>query len=271
MANVKITDLTAYTDPKSTDVLPIVDVTNDITKKVDIAGILKNAPAGSASATAFAFDGDPNTGIYSPGADTLAASTGGSERLRIDSSGRLLVGTSSYRSFQWWTYLKHQIEGTGETGGSLSLFTNSSDIYPSVLVLGKSRGTTLGSVTAVNSGDGLGEITFFGADGTASLRAAAISALVDGTPGTNDMPGRLVFSTTADGASSPTERMRIKSTGAIRYVTAFTVATLPAGEVGDLARVTDASSPTIGNTVAGGGAAAALCWYNGSNWTVIGK
>jgi hypothetical protein len=36
---------------------------------------------------------------------------------------------------------------------------------------------------------------------------------VDGTPGTNDMPGRLVFSTTADGASSPTERMRIDNLG----------------------------------------------------------
>jgi hypothetical protein len=40
-----------------------------------------------------------------------------------------------------------------------------------------------------------------------------IEARVDGTPGANDMPGRLVFSTTADGASSPTERMRITQAG----------------------------------------------------------
>jgi hypothetical protein len=33
------------------------------------------------------------------------------------------------------------------------------------------------------------------------------------------MPGRLVFSTTADGASSPTERMRITSTGAVGIAT----------------------------------------------------
>ena len=45
---------------------------------------------------------------------------------------------------------------------------------------------------------------------------------------------------------------------------------LPAGTVGQIARVTDATAPAIGSTVAGGGAAAALCWYNGSNWTVIG-
>jgi hypothetical protein len=50
----------------------------------------------------------------------------------------------------------------------------------------------------------------------------------------------------------------------------FTVATLPSGTVGMIARVTDASSPSVGSTVSGGGAAAALVWYNGSNWTVIG-
>jgi hypothetical protein len=38
---------------------------------------------------------------------------------------------------------------------------------------------------------------------------------VDGTPGVNDLPTRLVFSTTADGASNPTERMRISSGGAV--------------------------------------------------------
>lgn len=52
--------------------------------------------------------------------------------------------------------------------------------------------------------------------------------------------------------------------------TGFTVATLPSGTVGQIARVTDASSPSVGSAVSGGGAAAALCWYNGSNWTVMG-
>jgi hypothetical protein len=47
--------------------------------------------------------------------------------------------------------------------------------------------------------------------------ATKIEAFVDGTPGTNDMPGRLVFSTTADGASSPTERMRINAAGGFKW------------------------------------------------------
>ena len=52
---------------------------------------------------------------------------------------------------------------------------------------------------------------------------------------------------------------------------AFTVATLPSPPVvGEIARVTNATSPTIGSTVTGGGSANALVWYNGSAWTVIG-
>ena len=46
-------------------------------------------------------------------------------------------------------------------------------------------------------------------------KGAQISAAVDGTPGSNDMPGRLVFSTTADGSASPTERLRIDSVGSL--------------------------------------------------------
>jgi hypothetical protein len=40
MANVKITDLTAYTNPATTDVVPIVDVGNDITKKVSVGEVV---------------------------------------------------------------------------------------------------------------------------------------------------------------------------------------------------------------------------------------
>ena len=70
--------------------------------------------------------------------------------------------------------------------------------------------------TAVQNGDQLGVTQFRGFDGSSAIIAAAIAADVDGTPGTNDMPGRLVFSTTADGASSPTERMRINNAGQVQ-------------------------------------------------------
>ena len=75
-----------------------------------------------------------------------------------------------------------------------------------------SRGTSA-SPTIVQNGDTLLEIQPKGYDGANYHRAAEIDFQVDGTPGTNDMPGRIMFWTTADGASAPTERMRITSTG----------------------------------------------------------
>ena len=95
MAQVKITDLTAYADPKNTDVLAAVDVTADVTKKVDIAAINKNAAVGTDALCGMAFDGDPNTGIYSPGADRLALTTAGTGRLFIEANGNIGIGTSS--------------------------------------------------------------------------------------------------------------------------------------------------------------------------------
>ena len=101
MADIKITDLTAYTDPVSTDVLPIVDVGSDITKKVSIADLLENAGTGSAAAPSFSFDGDNDTGIYRPGADQLAISTNGTGKLFIDASGQVGIGAAPLSGHQF--------------------------------------------------------------------------------------------------------------------------------------------------------------------------
>ncbi len=105
--------------------------------------------------------------------------------------------------------------------GATSWF--SSAVQTSALILAKCNSGTVGTHTggSVASGTLLGQVSFQGSDGTAFVRAADITATVDGTPGTNDMPGRLTFSTTADGASSPTERMRIDNSGNV-YGTAGT-------------------------------------------------
>ena len=103
-------------------------------------------------------------------------------------------------------------------GGFAGIYANfSPDANPVVLTLSKSRSSAIGGyASVVVNGDGIGRIQFAATDGSSGLvRAAQIEALVDGTPGTNDMPGRLIFSTTADGASSPTERMRISSDGGV--------------------------------------------------------
>ena len=174
---------------------------------------------GSGTAAAPSLTFDANSGIYSPGEDQVAISTGGTGRLFIDSSGRLLVGTSTARSNFFGTTLSSltQTEGTGgSTGrGALSVINNDVSNNPPYVLLGRSGAATLGSNAAVVSGSRLGTVSFHGADGTSFIEAATVAGEVDGTPGTNDMPGRLVLSTTSDGASSPTERLRIDSSGRV--------------------------------------------------------
>jgi len=108
-----------------------------------------------------------------------------------------------------------QIVGLTDANSAQGLYRYSANTSPSRLVLSKSRGATAGAHTVVVAGDGIGNLSFAGSDGTNFIEAARIESDVDGTPGTNDMPGRLIFSTTADGASSPTERFRIDNTGAL--------------------------------------------------------
>jgi hypothetical protein len=74
---------------------------------------------------------------------------------------------------------------------------------------------TLTTPTISVNGDGAGSYVFQAYDGTAYVATASMTSSVDGTPGLNDMPGRLMFSTTADGGQNVTERMRIDSTGRV--------------------------------------------------------
>jgi hypothetical protein len=138
----------------------------------------------------------------------------GSEAARIDASGRLLIGTSSSRG-GWWntTGIDSAVQVEATNQWCFSAVNNSANTNGPWINIGKSRGATVGSTTVVQSSDQLGGISFQGADGSELVTAAAIQAFVDGTPGSNDMPGRIVLATTANGASSPTERMRISQDG----------------------------------------------------------
>jgi hypothetical protein len=106
----------------------------------------------------------------------------------------------------------------------LALFRDADSATAINLEFAKRRAT--GGLLA--SGDVIGRLYFSGNDGVAAIPAAFIDAAVDGTPGVNDMPGRLVFSTTADGAATPTEQMRIDASGNVGIGTASPGARLEA-------------------------------------------
>ena len=133
------------------------------------------------------------------------------ERLRIDSSGRVLVGTTT--AFDQSASL--QVNG-GATGFSANFYTFGAD--NGRIALGAARGT-VASPTTLNSNDSIGTIEFRGHDGTSFKTGASIVANIDGITPSSDLPSRLVFATTADGASSPTERMRVTSSNFVNIGT----------------------------------------------------
>jgi hypothetical protein len=115
--------------------------------------------------------------------------TGGgafSEKVRIDSSGRLLVGTSS-TSASFSTLLQN---ASGDSFGILGLAANTAT---------PADNSPLGDIRWSDSGHTLAAMIRCKRDG--------------GTWSGSSKPTRLEFSTTADGASSPTERMTVTRNG----------------------------------------------------------
>jgi cell division protein FtsB len=204
--------------------------TDQINEKTSAAGVtidgvlLKDSGvvtgAGTVSAPVYSTTGDTNTGIFFPAADTIAFAEGGAEAMRIDSNSNVQIATTS-NSLLWFNAIttgnRFRIEQNGAPAANAyvtqGLVRNSNDAESALLGFAKSCGTTAGSATIVNNNDNLGVITFQGADGTNYIEGARITAIVNGTPGADDMPGALLFSTTADGASTVTERARITSGG----------------------------------------------------------
>jgi hypothetical protein len=99
MPNTRISDLTAAVSVAGTDVFPSVQTAGVGPVKTSLTQItnfaLANAAAGAVGAPSIAPTGDTNTGFWFPAADTIAASTAGSERLRITSAGDVGIGTAS--------------------------------------------------------------------------------------------------------------------------------------------------------------------------------
>ena len=157
----------------------------------------------------------------------LAFKNGSSEFARIDSSGRLLVGASSTRN-KWNNQTIGanllQVERAGDANAAAISITansgttnNTSAVSAAArLLLGRTRGTSVGSNQGIANGDILGDVSFQGMDGSEFVEAAAIQAFVDGVPSANDMPGRLVFKTTTDGSSAPSAHMIINRNGECR-------------------------------------------------------
>ena len=181
----------------------------------------------------FESDGTPGTGDM-PGRIVFATTADGSqaatERLRINSSGDLhianggglVVGHTAQETISigdGGTDLVPEVQvlGTAQADSSIMLATFSTTATSAgapLIALVKGGNASIGSHTIVTDGEELGNIIAYGDDGVdLESVAAQIQFEVDGTPGAGDMPGRIIFATTADGSQASTEAMRITSSG----------------------------------------------------------
>lgn len=155
----------------------------------------------------------------------LELQTADTTRMTIDVNGNVGIGTTN-PTVPLTIGGSTLPAGVTVSGQMISSETNTTDPILSARVCATNGNPVIGqftasgtiaSPTAVASGRGLGRNNWYGFDGTNYINAAAIIVSVDGTPGTNSMPGRIVFATTPSGSSTVLERMRITSNGGISF------------------------------------------------------
>ena len=214
----------------------------------NIAGVATFS-AGSAAAPAITTTGDTNTGIWFPAADTIAFTKGGSESLRIDASGNLLIGTTSGGS-------KLHVEAPGDLASFYSTSYTAQLLIkattPNVITIASGTGDTMaidvggttriavasatttltGSIYIENS-NAINELTFTGSDYT-NLVSNSTNAFDIGT----NVAGPVLLTT------NNVERMRILSSGEVGIGTSAPARTLA---VNGIAKVM--STVTLGGTV----------------------
>lgn len=218
---------------------------------------------GSVGSPALLFStSDIDTGLFWVQENTVGITCGGIQRLAVSGSSfaigsaQILVGTTTSRTAGPAVHPVFQFEGVNAGAVSYQCICGSATATVSPqIILARHRGA-VGESTLVSSGDSLGLIRFNGGDGNDCVSiGATIECRVDGTPGADDMPGRLTFNTTADGGNTATERVRITSAGLVGIATTAPTATLDVNA--NTLRLRTARTPASATAT---GNAGDICW-----------
>lgn len=164
------------------------------------------------------YDINAGTGFVNVSTDNIHVGGNTTSRYSSNARVRAYLGLNTYSDGD-------TLHLVGAGGATLSTSEGySADALGPYHRMRKSRNASIGSNTIVQSGDVLGTLAFEGYDGTGYVPAAFLRGAVTATPGAADMPGSLLFLTTADGANSPTERLRIDHTGLLTVADAGNLA-----------------------------------------------
>jgi molybdopterin-binding protein len=210
MANVKISGLPSATTPLAgTEVLPIVQ--GGVTDQVSVADLTVGR-----TVNASAFDTDvAAAGVTLSGTTLAADGTDANIDILVNTKGTGGVGiygapSGTVAGVTVTSNFCVKGEGTNPMAGFVHA-NNTTASSGSVVYACRSRGT-IAAPTVVQNNDALASFVVAGFDGTDLALGAVINFEVDGTPGSNDMPTRMVFKTTPDGDQIPVEALRIDST-----------------------------------------------------------
>lgn len=165
------------------------------------------ATTGTTSNPGIAFVGDTNTGIYSSGADTIGLVTGGSEKVTINSTGNVGIGTTSPGA-------KLDVVG-GINSSTANNFNITSGPYNAVFYNNSTSSTDYNAIRIYQGASG-SAVGYFGTGGSATGNVSFRNTFVVGTQNSNDF----VLNTT------DTERVRITSGGNVGIGTTNPVAKL---------------------------------------------
>jgi hypothetical protein len=206
MADVKISGLPASTVPLAgTEEVPLVQ--GGVTKKVSVnnltAGKTVSASslvvdAGAVGTPSITTTGDTDTGVYFPAADTVSITTNGADRIYVNSSGNVGVGTST----------------PAVSGVEISRATGTATIVPAEL-----RITTTSSANDWSTTSPWGKVSFYSADGSGAgpREQAMIRTVAAATAGSSSH-----FDLLANGtASAPILAMRFSPAGVSETTTLF--------------------------------------------------
>jgi hypothetical protein len=155
-------------------------------------GLTVNFSDGTAAAPSITNDGDTNTGVFYPAADTVGVSTGGSERVRVNSSGNVGIGTSSPAS-------RLHVSDAGAVADNcfnVSTPANDNVLLGANLVVDVAGTYTKPATSLSGAGILFEGINSLNGHGTISFLSA---------PDTNT------------GSATPLERMRIDSSGNLKF------------------------------------------------------